>query len=99
VAKRSLGVLTELWRRHIWRDVRTVNVIAQATLHPSPLIMLAALKFFLGQDAKDGEETEDKDLDMEMPTGASKDDVYKAHHKVRPSECCHSLQSVSHCNL
>lgn len=26
-AKKSLAVLTELWRRGIWRDARTVNVI------------------------------------------------------------------------
>ena len=26
-AKKSLAVCTELWRRHIWRDARTVNVI------------------------------------------------------------------------
>ena len=26
-AKKSLAVLTELWRRHVWRDARTVNVI------------------------------------------------------------------------
>ena len=26
-AKRGLAVLTEMWRRHVWRDARTVNVI------------------------------------------------------------------------
>ena len=26
-AKKSLAVCTELWRRHVWRDARTVNVI------------------------------------------------------------------------
>lgn len=29
-AKRSLAVLTELWRRHVWHDARTVNVIGEA---------------------------------------------------------------------
>ena len=28
-AKKSLAVLTELWRRHVWRDARTVNVIGE----------------------------------------------------------------------
>ena len=50
-AKKGLAVATEMWRRHVWRDARTVNVIAAAALHKSPRIMLAALKFFLGQDA------------------------------------------------
>ena len=26
-AKPALAVLTELWRRHVWRDARTANVI------------------------------------------------------------------------
>lgn len=29
-AKKSLAVLGELWRRHIWRDARTVNCIGEA---------------------------------------------------------------------
>jgi hypothetical protein len=28
-AKKSLAVCTELWRRHVWRDARTVNVIGE----------------------------------------------------------------------
>ena len=28
-AMRSLAVLTELYRRHVWRDARTVNVIGE----------------------------------------------------------------------
>jgi hypothetical protein len=52
-AKKGLAVLTEMWRRHVWRDARTVNVIAAATQHRSSRIMLAALKFFLGQDAEE----------------------------------------------
>jgi hypothetical protein len=26
-AKKGLAVMTEMWRRHVWRDARTVNVI------------------------------------------------------------------------
>lgn len=79
--KRALGVLTELWRRKVWRDARTVNVIASATLHESPTIMLAALKFFLGQDTADEESDDEGDTDA-GPTAPTKDDVYRAHHKV-----------------
>jgi hypothetical protein len=28
-AKKALAVCTELWRRHVWRDARTVNVIGE----------------------------------------------------------------------
>jgi protein SDA1 len=50
-ARCALGVLTDLWRRRVWRDARTANAIAAAALHPDESIALAALKFFLGEDA------------------------------------------------
>ena len=28
-SKKALGLLTELWRRQIWRDARTANVIGK----------------------------------------------------------------------
>ncbi|GAX82660.1 hypothetical protein CEUSTIGMA_g10086.t1 [Chlamydomonas eustigma] len=88
-AKKSLAVCTELWRRHVWRDARTVNVIASAAFHKSSRIMLAVLKFFLGQDAadeagSDGEDNEggrkdwDEEAKSKMPT---KEDIYRAHNK------------------
>ena len=30
-AKKSLAVLTELYRRQVWRDARTVNVIGESS--------------------------------------------------------------------
>lgn len=83
-AKRGLAVLTEMWRRHVWRDARTVNVIASATFHPSPRIMLAALKFFLGQDAQEGDGSDDEDEghnpdSKTLPTAPTKEDIYKAY--------------------
>lgn len=86
IAKRMLAILSELWRRRVWRDARTVNVIASATRHASPGIMLAALKFFLGQDlvpeeAEVGAEDDDED-DAKAVVGPTKDDIYKAYHKA-----------------
>lgn len=87
-AKRGLAVLTELWRRRIWRDARTVNVIASAAAHPSPRILLAVLKFFIGQDAGTGGGADSDDSDDEGDAGAedgpaapSKDAIYAAYHK------------------
>lgn len=83
-AKKGLAVLTEMWRRHVWRDAKTVNVIAAAALHKSSRIMLAALKFFLGQDAAEAEKGDGSDSeDEERPAvqGPSKEDVYSAYHK------------------
>ncbi|GIM11976.1 hypothetical protein Vretimale_15407, partial [Volvox reticuliferus] len=85
-AKRGLAVLTEMWRRHVWRDARTVNVIASAAFHKSPRVLLAVMKFFLGQDKAGEEGGSDADSDGEdgegkKPAGPSKDDIYAAYHK------------------
>ncbi|KAK9862024.1 hypothetical protein WJX84_008292 [Apatococcus fuscideae] len=84
-AKKSLAVLTELYRRQVWRDARTVNVIASATFHPSPRIMLAALKFFLGQDqAPEGEEDESSDDEDDgdiKAMGPTRAEFYSANKK------------------
>lgn len=82
-AKKSLAVCIELWRKHVWRDARTVNVIAMAVFHKSSRVMLGALKFFLGQDAADegGSDGEGDERDREEEAKAkmpSKEDVYKA---------------------
>lgn len=84
-AKKSLAVCIELWRKHVWRDARTVNVIATAVFHKSSRVMLGALNFFLGQDAADeggsDGEGDDREKDREEEAKAkmpSKEDVYKA---------------------
>lgn len=81
-AKRGLAVLTEMWRRHVWRDARTVNVIASAAFHKSSRVLLAVMKFFLGQD-RDSEDSdkEESDGEEEKPKGPSKEDIYAAYHK------------------
>ncbi|KAI7837441.1 hypothetical protein COHA_008699 [Chlorella ohadii] len=85
-AKKGLAVLTEMWRRHVWRDARTVNVIAAAALHKSSRVMLAALKFFLGQDAAEdkGDDSDDEGGDNDGKAGVSgpsREDMYSAFHK------------------
>ena len=89
-AKSALAVLTEMWRRRVWRDARTVNVIATAVQHRSPRILLAALKFFAGQDAAsgDGDDSDDEEAGGDEQTnGASRvapptrEDIDSAVHK------------------
>ncbi|ACO63536.1 predicted protein [Micromonas commoda] len=72
-AKKALAVITELYRRNVWSDARTVNLVADACRHPSPKILVAALKFFLGQDeaaeaaAEAGDDSDDDDDDAPKP--------------------------------
>lgn len=51
--------MIELYKRRIWNDEKTVNVIAQATLHDNPKVVAAATKFFLVLDYIDDTESED----------------------------------------
>ncbi|KAF4098822.1 protein SDA1 homolog [Onychostoma macrolepis] len=59
-AKISLDVMVELYRRNIWNDAKTVNVITTACFCKVTKILVAGLKFFLGKD-----EDEKKDSDSE----------------------------------
>ena len=88
--KRSLAVLIELYRRNVWTDERSVNVIASAVQHKSTRVCVAALNFFMGVGmTDDGEDSDDEDEDDEdAQPGAkrkkgnrlSKSELYKAFH-------------------
>ena len=49
-AKRAVSVMIELYKRKIWNDEKTVNVIAEACLNDNPKLVAAASKFFLVLD-------------------------------------------------
>uniref|UniRef100_W5M9C4 Protein SDA1 n=1 Tax=Lepisosteus oculatus TaxID=7918 RepID=W5M9C4_LEPOC len=76
-AKISLDVMIELYRRNIWNDTKTVNVITTACFSKVTKILVAALKFFLGKDEdeknSDSESEDDgpsaKDLILRYSTG------------------------------
>lgn len=59
----------ELWRRGIWDDSRTVELMTQACLHPDAKVVISGVKFFLGADkereAEFEENSDDDDLDPE----------------------------------
>lgn len=72
-AKKSLDVMIELYRRNIWKDAKTVNVITTACFSPVTKILVAAFTFFLGKDEVNKEEGEvDDDSDQEVDHSAIK---------------------------
>ncbi|KAG0057398.1 Protein SDA1 [Gryganskiella cystojenkinii] len=75
-AKRSLDVCIELYRKNIWNDAKTVNVIAHACFSPVTKIMVTALQFFLGNNEDEGD-SEDED---ELP------DIKAMQHKQNVSK-------------
>lgn len=49
----------ELWRRGIWDDSRTVEIMTQAALHPDVKVSVAGARFFIGADKERQENFED----------------------------------------
>uniref|UniRef100_A0A182MVE8 Protein SDA1 n=1 Tax=Anopheles culicifacies TaxID=139723 RepID=A0A182MVE8_9DIPT len=65
-AKMSVDIMIELYRKQVWNDAKTVNVIANVGCFSKiSKVLVASLKFFLGTDQQDEEEDEE-DSDREM---------------------------------
>ena len=61
-AKKSLDLMVALYRKRIWTDAKTVNVLASALFSDSSKLKVTALKFFLSSDAMEEEdESDDED--------------------------------------
>ncbi|XP_058820240.1 protein SDA1 homolog [Topomyia yanbarensis] len=67
-AKMSIDIMVELYKKHIWNDAKTVNVIATVGCFSKVTkVMVASLKFFLGtdeQDVKGSDEDSDKEVNL-----------------------------------
>lgn len=76
--KRALNVMIELYKRKIWNDDKTVNVIAQACLHDNAKVVASAAKFFLvmdyiyDSDSEESSDEEDKKLILGKYKGTKK---------------------------
>lgn len=60
-------ITRELWRRSIWTDGRTVEIMSTAAVHANTKIASSAIRFFLGADAEREEmlnEDSDEEVDM-----------------------------------
>ncbi|CUM62903.1 uncharacterized protein PRCAT00000462001 [Priceomyces carsonii] len=53
----------ELWKRGIWDDSRTVELMTQAALHPEIKVSVAGVRFFLGADQEREENFDDESDD------------------------------------
>lgn len=64
-AKMSIDIMIELYKKNIWNDSKTVNVIANVGCFSKiTKVMVASLKFFLGSDP-DEKNSDDSDSDNE----------------------------------
>jgi protein SDA1 len=55
-AKKSLDIMIQLYRKGVWNDDKTVNVISTACFVQDTKMVVAALKFFLGVENDEDEE-------------------------------------------
>ena len=62
-AKMSVDIMIDLYRRNIWHDQKTVNVLVTACYSKITKVSVAALKFFLGSNTP--EEVKDSDSESE----------------------------------
>uniref|UniRef100_A0A1B6LCF6 Protein SDA1 n=1 Tax=Graphocephala atropunctata TaxID=36148 RepID=A0A1B6LCF6_9HEMI len=61
-AKLSLDIMIELYKKNIWNDTKTVNVISTACFSKVTKVVVTALKFFVSSDnPKEDEENSDSD--------------------------------------
>ena len=78
-AKKALDVMVDLYRRRVWTDEKTVNVVVSACFHPNVRVMATALRFFLGISFYDEEEEEEEEQAIKKQT-TRKQIVAKADH-------------------
>eukprot|EP00095_Tigriopus_kingsejongensis_P002656 maker-scaffold439_size171548-snap-gene-0.24 protein:Tk02656 transcript:maker-scaffold439_size171548-snap-gene-0.24-mRNA-1 annotation:"protein sda1 homolog" len=83
-ARMALDVMIELYRQSIWRDQKTVNVLATACFHPTTRLAVSAMKFFLGRD--EDEASRDDDSEDETPSIKSVTMANRFNKKTRKRE-------------
>lgn len=64
-AKMSLDIMVELYKKNVWNDVKTVNIIGTGCFSKITKVMVASLKFFLGKDPEE-KDSDDSDSETEI---------------------------------
>lgn len=81
-ARRCVEMIVELYRRNVWTDERTIQILATAAESRVPAVMTRAIKFFLGI-----EERMDMDAsrraDEEIGAAAAKVDLHLYSRKTK----------------
>lgn len=78
-SRKALAIMVELYRKHVWDDKKTVNVIAHACLSDDQNLAVAALNFFI--NAADDEFFENGE---EMTEEEKKDRIKSLNEQMDP---------------
>ncbi len=60
-SKQTLNVMIQLYKKKIWNDDKTINVISLGCLHDNPKIVASAAKFFLTVEYEDSSDEDSSD--------------------------------------
>ncbi|OWZ22777.1 hypothetical protein PHMEG_0002449 [Phytophthora megakarya] len=90
-AVKSLQVLMELFKRKIWHDQRSVNVIVTACTSKNTKLLVMALSFFLGIDDDILEDEEQQKKEKKALVAVD----FHAHSKKTKKRQRHTLQALS----
>jgi len=86
-ARFSLKVITTLYRRSVWTDTKTANVVAAACFSKHPQLLVRAIRFFLGADDLDDDEMDSDDEALQTEVTSVAKDAFNIHHKhTAPSQ-------------
>lgn len=81
----------ELWRRGIWDDSRTVELMTQACLHTDPKVVISGVRFFLGADKEREQAFEEESDEDEIDPSALR---HKMQVNKKSSKRGKKLESV-----
>ncbi|KAJ5901590.1 hypothetical protein N7495_002118 [Penicillium taxi] len=70
----AIKLTRELWKRQIWTDAKTVEIMKEASLSENEKVIIGGVRFFLGGD-KEREQMEDESSDEEV-------DVARIKHQL-----------------
>ncbi|XP_053962212.1 protein SDA1 homolog [Anastrepha ludens] len=82
-AKMSVDIMIELYKKNIWNDAKTVNVIATVGCFSKIMkVLVASLKFFLGHDDEEkGSDDSDSDNEVDLKGALMQNRVNKKTKK------------------
>ncbi|CAG0879079.1 unnamed protein product [Cyprideis torosa] len=76
----ALQIITELYHKGVWKDAKTVNVIAETCFSSITKMMVGGLQFFLGKDEDLKDPDSESDSDEEGKAGVNAANIREVMH-------------------
>jgi protein SDA1 len=99
IAQKSVEIISDLYRKRIWADDKTVNILASACYNQHNKVMQTAVSFFLGIETimaeDDEEETKKSKLDINLHEHSKKTRKRQRHVEKQKSKQAKRLRDSS----